>query len=143
MIPPLSTRGLVGALLLGCLTLAAASQAARLTYFRVEKEQNDLVITWQAADEANVQGYVLERRSPFTNGTFKKIDTSFLPHGIGKPYRYRDDEVYKASSDEVEYRLYALSVSPAGERTLLAQQKVNYTATTIRRTWGSIKAMFQ
>ena len=107
--------------------------------------QRDVGITaslsWQARVEEGVREYVLERRTPHTNGEFKEITQRFQAHGTGKPYRFQDDQLYKSLQDQVDYRLYAIYLN--GDRVRLAEEKVNYTATAIRRTWGSIKAMFQ
>lgn len=128
------------------LTGASLMPSARvqLGYFKVEQEQQAApVITWQAQVEEQVKEYVLERRTPFSNGEFREVQKRFAAHGIGKPYRFQDDQLYKALSDEVAYKLYAVSMANPQERTLLAEQSINYTTTTVRRTWGSIKAMFQ
>ncbi|MDX1546474.1 MAG: hypothetical protein R3247_05780, partial [Rhodothermales bacterium] len=58
-----------------------------------------------------------------------------------KEYRFVDDQVYKSAAEELDYRLDA--VFSNGLRQQVASKKLNYTPTAIRRTWGSIKAMFQ
>lgn len=132
---------LFASLLLLCGAGLPVLNNAQLSFFRVEKQVDDLVITWQAKAEDGLKEYVLERRTPFTNGEFKEVKQRFQPHGIGKPYRFRDDQLYKSLDNEVDYRLYA--VYQNNERQRLAEQKINYTSTSVRRTWGSIKAMFQ
>ena len=113
----------------------------QLSFFKVEKSDNDLVISWQARTEEGVREYILERRTPFSNGDFVEIKQRFRPHGTGEAYRYQDSDLYKAADNQVDYRLYVVYTD--NQRQRLAEQKVNYTATSIRRTWGSIKAMFQ
>lgn len=137
------------ALFVCLLTLLAGAgallQSARLTpgSFKVENDNNDLVISWQTDVEDGVVGFELHRKTPFSNG-FQPVrpGQNLIPaHGTGKPYLYRDTQVYKATSEQVEYQLEAVLAS--GARQSLQSKTVNYTPTAVRRTWGSIKAMFQ
>ena len=90
--------------------------------------------------EDGVARYDLQRRSRFSNDQFVDV-TSIVSHGTGKSYRFIDDQVYKSASEQVDYRLEV--VYDNGVREQLGIRSVNYTPTAIRRTWGSIKAMFQ
>lgn len=112
----------------------------RISYFKIDEEGGNLLITWEAQEETDVKEYELYRMTRLTNRQFVKIQ-SIPPHGIDKPYLYRDDQVFKSSSELVDYRLEVVYVD--GVREQLARDQVNYTSTAIRRTWGSIKAMFQ
>ena len=136
----LSTILLLG---LGCLLShsAQAQQLAVLNSFKVEKSSSDLKITWQAEQETGVREYQLFRRSSNSNNQYVKIQKSFSAHGIGKMYTYVDDQVYKNNSQQIGYRLEV--VYDNGVRQVLRTENVDYTSTAVRRTWGSIKAMFQ
>lgn len=113
----------------------------KLSFFKVETEAGrNFILSWQAEQEDDVHRYEVYRRTIHSNGEFVKLH-ELRAHGPNKPYQFRDDQVYKASSEQVDYRLEVVFTS--GVRQILAQQSVNYTPTAIRRTWGSIKAMFQ
>lgn len=120
--------------------IASAQNSARLDFFRVDRENNDMVVTWEATTENGVNRYELQRKTQFTNNQYVVV-SEVKPHGTGKTYRLMDDQVYKISSEQVDYRLEV--VYSNGVREELAKQSINYTPTTVRRTWGSIKAMFQ
>lgn len=125
----------------GCMTVLAAFTSARITLFEVQREANDLIITWQAEEEDGVREYELNRLTPYSNNTWTRIK-SMPAHGAGKLYRHRDDQVYKNASEMVDYRLDV--VYQDGTRTVgVRTASINYTSTAVRRTWGSIKAMFQ
>lgn len=109
-----------------------------LDYFRVERDANDFVLTWQANSEEGLRSYEVRRKTSYMT-SFDRV--SIQRHGVKKEYRYRDDQVYKSADDNVEYCLDA--VLTTGERMELSCKSVTYTATFTRRTWGSIKAMFQ
>lgn len=114
--------------------------SVQMRFFKIAEEGNDLVVSWQTDQEVEVREFELQRMTRFTNNQFVKIQ-SIEPHGTSKSYIYRDDQVFKVSSEQVDYRLEV--VYDTGVRELLAREQVNYTSTAIRRTWGSIKAMFQ
>ena len=117
-----------------------SSGTVQISYFRITEEGNNLVIGWQAREESDVKEYELYRMTRLTNNQFVKVQ-SIPPHGPNKAYIYRDDQVFKSSSELVDYRLEVVYTD--GVREQLARDQVNYTSTAIRRTWGSIKAMFQ
>src|SRR5690606_37615349 len=119
---------LLAPLFVGAFVLAGT----RVTVFEVQREGNDLVITWQADAEEGVREYDLHRRTPYSNDQYVKIK-SLPAHGAGKLYRYRDDQVYKNAADMVDYRLdvvYQDGSREVGVRTY----SINYTSTAVRRT---------
>lgn len=112
----------------------------RLESFVISNSDGDVTVRWEAQVEQNVKEYVLKRHTPYSNGTFEVIER-ITAHGVGKPYEYRDQDIYKASSEEVQYRLVA--VYQDGTDYVIDTESLNYEPTAVRRTWGSIKAMFQ
>lgn len=119
---------------------ARAQNAARLSFFKVDRENNDMVVTWEATTESGVDRYELQRKTRFTNNQYVVV-SDITPQGTGQTYRIMDDQVYKIASEQVDYRLEV--VYSNGVREELAHQSISYTPTAVRRTWGSIKAMFQ
>lgn len=131
----------VGLLLLTGATFFAAG--VKLSFIKIEKQNSDIVLTWQVSVEEGVLRYEVLRRTQFSNGLFLKV-AEVAPHGVGKLYQFRDDQVYKTTSEQVEYRIEAVYTDGAGEiRESFPLQSIDYTPTAVRRTWGSIKAMFQ
>ena len=126
-------------LLLGAFTANPAG-TVRMAFFRVNEEAAGMTVTWQVELEEGVRTYELLRRTRFTNDRFVSV-ASLAPHGAGRSYTVRDDQIFKASAEQVDYLLEVVYTD--GLREQLAQEQVNYTSTAIRRTWGSIKAMFQ
>lgn len=123
-----------------CLTAFSGQGTVRMSFFKVEEQAGDLVISWQTEEELDVREYELQRMTRFTNNQFVKVE-SISPHGPNKAYLFRDEQIFKSSSEQVDYRLEVVYTD--GVRQQLAREQVNYTSTAIRRTWGSIKAMFQ
>ena len=114
----------------------------RLTYFKVDEQGQNFVLTWETDLEEAVRSFEVQRRTTFSNGQYIVV-SEYPPHGTKVQYLFRDDQVFKSAADVqdvVEYRLVV--VYQSGARQILASKSVNYTSTALRRTWGSIKAMF-
>ncbi len=125
---------------LAILITGAALSDVRLKYFNVDRDGNALAATWETEQENQVQRFEVFRKAGF-DADFVLVGQS-NGHGINLQYKVMDDQVYKVgSSDFIDYRLEV--VFDNGVRKRLAEKKVNYTSTAIRRSWGSIKAMFQ
>lgn len=117
------------------------SNTAQLDFFKIEKEENNLVISWETVQEDDVREFALYRRTSFSNNQFVAIQKAFPAHGTSKLYKHIDDQVYKSALDKVDYRIEVVYTN--GLRQVLSTQSINYTSTALRRTWGSLKAMFQ
>lgn len=105
--------------------------------FSVTMDSGLPVVEWAAESEDDLHHYEVEVRTQFSTEP-RVVD--FEPHGARQPYVFRDDDLYKGA-EMVEYAVYA--VLDSGERQLVGSKQINYTPTAVRRTWGSIKAMFQ
>ena len=116
------------------------STSVQLEYFQIENQGQEFVVTWKSMVEDDVHSYELTRRTTLSNEQFV-IVFSAEAHGTSKVYTYRDNQVYKSSSEKLDYRLQV--VDKQGLREVISTKSINYTSTAIRRTWGSLKAMFQ
>ena len=99
---------------------------------------NDIIVSWESSVESDVKEYVLERKTLF-DAQFVEM-ARFNAHGTNSLYTYRDQRVFKVQSEEVSYRLRVISSDNGFVVTDAIT--INYTPTAVRRTWGSIKAMF-
>ena len=106
--------------------------------------RSEIVIRWSVSREVEVQKYTLKRKM-IHDDSFQFL-TDINPaavSGTGHNYEYIDRNVFKSTAGS-EPVIYELHVDFAdGTSRHIGQAEVNYTATAIRRTWGSIKAMFQ
>jgi len=106
--------------------------------FDARTEGNDIVVSWQASVETDVKEYVLERKTLF-DAQFVEM-ARFDPHGTNNLYTYRDERVFKVQSEQVSYRLRIINTD--NSFVVTDAITIAYTPTAVRRTWGSIKAMF-
>lgn len=116
------------------------SGRVRIVSFSLQAEGRDFVISWQSEIEEDVRQFEIMRRTPFSNDQFVRVFEA-PAHGVNKLYGFRDSQVFKSGSDKVDYQLEA--VYSNGVREIVKTQSMNYTTTAVRRTWGSLKAMFQ
>lgn len=134
---------IVGLLLVVMLLGAWSSAQVVLSSFEARSDGADVVVSWKASLEDEVKDYALERKSRYDT-EFKAL-TNLDSKGANFLYEFRDRTVYGASqveSDEqVEYRLRVNFID--GTADIVSPIAVDYTPTAVRRTWGSIKAMFQ
>ncbi len=122
-------------LLFGLVTLVWAK--AVILEFRAEPESETIVITWRTGEEVDVQHFVVERSTDGEN--FTAIGT--VPaKGSNSDYRYEDASLSHFKS-VFYYRLKIVDKDGSFEytETLPVIPKIS----SIKRTWGTIKALFR
>ncbi len=114
-----------------------------LSSFEARSDGPDVIVSWKASLEDELKDYALERKSRYD--TEFKVMTNLNSRGANFKYEWRDRTVYGASqvesNEQVEYRLRITFID--GSTQMVEPIAVDYTPTAVRRTWGSIKAMFQ
>lgn len=96
-------------------------------------------VSWESVVEENVDLYVLRRETSFSV-QLQEV-ARIPPKGPGK-YEFTDSDIYKAAADNVTYVLFTV-YGGSTQEVELTRVSTRYTSTSVRRTWGSIKAMFQ
>ena len=98
----------------------------------------NVTLYWITEDESNVDHFAIERRAG-AEGAFLSI--ADVSAGKGPSYEYVDNSVFRKTESLYQYRLkivFSNGASPV-YTTIIS---VSHTVSGIRRTWGSIKAMF-
>lgn len=110
-----------------------------LSRFEARTEGSDVIVSWQASVETDVRTYVLERKTRYD---VQYVEVARVAaRGANQPHEFRDTRIYKTVGEMVQYRLRV--VYDDQSFVLVDPISVDYTPTAVRRTWGSIKAMFQ
>ena len=120
------------------LLISTALAGALIDYFHVRNDGNDAVIEWKTSQETNLKNFVVQRRGPQTQ--FSDIAT-ITPHTNNPYYSYTDKSVYKSNDYVFVYRLKI--VDNDGQLSYTDDASVSLTISGVKRTWGSIKAMFR
>jgi len=118
--------------------ISTALAGALLDYFHVRNQGDDAIIEWKTSQETNVKDFVIQRRG--AQSQFSDIAT-VVPHPDNPLYSYTDKSVYKANDYLFVYRLKI--VDNDGQVSYSDQASVSLSISGVKRTWGSIKAMFR
>jgi len=109
-----------------------------LEYFHGRSEGDDIRLEWKTREEVNLQNFKIERKTP--QSTFAEI-TTVQPKGSNSYYSYLDQTTYKITDMVFIYRLKIVDTN--GQASYSNEVTVSHNVSGVKRTWGSIKAMFR
>jgi hypothetical protein len=110
-----------------------------LKNFQAVAQIDKVTLTWEYANEANLKGFEVQRGSDKVH--FVKLD--FVnADGSGK-YKYVDDSIFLAKTNDKVYYYRLIITDKSGNFTTSQSLVVSAQISTVRQTWGSIKAMFR
>jgi hypothetical protein len=118
--------------------VSVAFGGAILNYFEVKSQGDNVQVEWQTGTESNINHYSIQRRTPQTS--FVEIAT-FQPKGSNSLYTYVDQSIYKTNDVIFIYQLKI--VDSDMQATYSIERSASPNISGIKRTWGSIKAMFR
>lgn len=120
------------------LLIATVYGGAFIQYFQGKSESDNIKLEWQTGEENNLQKFVIERKTP--QSSFAEVGT-ITPKGSNSYYSYIDQNAYKTNDLIFIYRLKI--VDNNGQITYSNETPVSHSISGVKRTWGSIKAMFR
>jgi hypothetical protein len=126
-----------GAILL-FLLIVSVYAGAYLKDFRARSEGENVRIEWETGEETNLSHFIIERKNP--ESSYIEIAT-IQPKGNNSFYTYLDESVYKSNDLLFIYRLKIVDTN--GQLSYSSPISVTPNISGLRRTWGSIKAMFR
>ena len=120
------------------LLVSAALAGALIDYFHAQTEGENVKLEWKTTEETNLANFILQRKTSDT----QFIDLATInPTGNNSVYSYIDQAAYKMTNPIFQYRLKI--VDRDGSTTFSQQVSVSPNISGVKRTWGSIKAMFR
>lgn len=111
---------------------------AYIDYFHARSDGEDVRLEWKTGDENNLQKFVIERKTPQSNFTEIGI---LNPKGSNSFYFFIDKNAYKSTDLLFNYRLKI--VDNSNQASYSHEVTVSHSVSGVKRTWGSIKAMFR
>ena len=111
---------------------------AFLNYFQARSEGDNVKIEWNTGEESNINHFSIERKTP--QQSYVEI-TTLQPKGNNSFYSYVDQSIYKTHDVIFIYRLKIVDNYQAA--TYSSEVSVSPNISGVKRTWGSIKAMFR
>jgi hypothetical protein len=102
---------------------------------------NNITIRWMSEDEAGVARFEIERKSG-VNGQFISLAPVTL-RGDNSVYEYVDDSAFRVFTESIyQYQIKVIFANGSAP-VVYGPITVRHDVSTVRRTWGSIKAMFR
>jgi hypothetical protein len=126
-------------LLLITLSASVALAGAILNRFVASRSTNgDVVVEWTTGTESDVKYFEVQRMAG-AQGEYTAL--GFIqPKGSNSSYQFVDRSAYKASDAIYKYRLSIVNQDGSAS---YSQELTVRSLSGVKRTWGSIKAMFR
>ena len=128
-------------LLLVLALAAVALQGAVIKGVSGYSNGTNITVRWQSEDESGVIGYEVARKSG-TVSTFIVLSPSLQTKGSGASYEFVDETAFRVTDSFYQYRITAI-YSDGHRSPDPSYVTVTHSVSSVRRTWGSIKAMFR
>lgn len=99
-----------------------------------------ITIRWLSEDETSVLRYEIERKAG-VNGQFIPLAAMSL-RGNNSSYEYVDDSAFRLTESIYQYQVKVV-FNNGSAPVYYGPITVRHDVSSVRRTWGSIKAMFR
>lgn len=129
----------INILLVLLIVAGTAFGGAFLDFFNGRSDGDNVVLEWKTRSESDLLRYEIQRKAG-SNGEFVSLAT-VSPKGSNSLYTYTDRSAYKESESVYVYRLKIVETS--GPSSFSNEITVSHSVSSVKRTWGSIKAMFR
>ncbi len=111
---------------------------AFLEDFTGYSDGENIILSWKTAAEEDVLEYVI-MRGPNRN---EMMDVATIsPKGSNSEYKYTDENAYKTTESLYVYKLKI--VDTRMKESFSKVITVSHSPSGVKRTWGSIKALFR
>jgi hypothetical protein len=110
---------------------------AEIMEFRAEPSPNKITLNWQTGQETNIVSFNIERS--INNEDFVKVG-EVSPKGSNSSYEFVDESISRANSINY-YRLKVVNTN--GTFQYSESLPVIFNVSSLRKTWGTIKALFR
>ena len=101
---------------------------------------SSITIHWDSDDETGVVDWEIAREVGW-GGAYVVLMPSYKAKGSNQPYDFVDETAFRTTATFYKYRITAIYSN--GARSDPYEIGVSHTVSSVRRTWGSIKAMFR
>ena len=131
------------AVAISLLTLSSAVALASVFQdhsFSVARAGSEVEIVWSTVSETGVVQFEIHRKT--ANATDWDIVCVQKPMGVGYQYHWTDETAFKTTDNLYQYFVRAVFSDGSREDTPV-DRTVSGSTSGVRRTWGSIKAMFR
>lgn len=131
----------VTALLVALFTTSSFAQGVIQGVPKATSDSRAITVHWLTGDESSVTGFEISRRSGMEGSSFLVIFDRVSSKGSNSIYDVIDETAFRTSESFYQYRIVVVFAD--GHRSDPYFVGVTHSVSSVRRTWGSIKAMFR
>jgi len=129
----------ISQILLVLLLIASVYAGAFIQSITARSDGENIIVEWKTGEESSsLSKFIVERKTP--NNGFVEIGT-VNPKGSNSFYTFVDNNIFKGNDYIFTYRLKI--VDSNSQITYSSEVSVSHSISGVKRTWGSIKAMFR
>jgi hypothetical protein len=129
----------ISKILLVLLLIASVYAGAFIQSITARSDGENIIVEWKTGEESSsLSKFIVERKTP--NNGFVEIGT-VNPKGSNSFYTFVDNNIFKGNDYIFTYRLKI--VDSNSQITYSSEVSVSHSISGVKRTWGSIKAMFR
>ena len=121
------------------LSIIADAQILKNGSFQATSDGANVTLRWITDNETNITRFEIERKAG-VDGSFSTIG-SVDPKGASG-YEFIDYSAFRKTATLYQYRIKVIFANGA-DPAYFGPLSVNHSVSGVRRTWGSIKAMFR
>ena len=132
-------KTLVMMVLFALSTASAAALPNKSGTLQARSDGNNVTVQWGTVDESTVREFGIERRAA-TGSDFIVIAT-VAPKGSNSYYEYVDQTAFKTTGTVYQYRVKIVDAN--GNVSYSDPVSVSHNVSSVKRTWGGLKAMFR
>ena len=121
------------------LTFTLIYAGAIIQSFEIESDNGNIILSWQSSTEQNVRQYEILRGPDKDRLT---LIASIPAKGDNSLYNYIDENAYKTSDSFYAYGL-VIRDNDGSKSEIMHTRILHENVSSVKRTWGSIKALFR
>ena len=121
------------------LTFTLIYAGAIIQSFEIESDNGNIILSWQSSTEQNVRQYEILRGPDKDRLT---LIASIPAKGDNSLYTYIDENAYKTSDSFYAYGL-VIRDNDGSKSEIMHTRILHENVSSVKRTWGSIKALFR
>ena len=121
------------------LTFSIIYAGAIIQSFEIESDNGNIILTWQSSTEQNVKQYEILRGPDKDRLT---LIATVPAKGDNSLYTYIDENAYKTSDSFYAYGL-VIRDNDGSKSEIMHTRILHENVSSVKRTWGSIKALFR
>ena len=121
------------------LTFTLIYAGAIIQSFEIESDNGNIILSWQSSTEQNVKQYEILRGPDKDRLT---LISTVPAKGDNSLYTYIDENAYKTSDSFYAYGL-VIRDNDGSKSEIMHTRILHENVSSVKRTWGSIKALFR